>query len=392
LFDPSAWNTAAWLQSQGILPGSLRAALVGGPPGATAQPFQLDVHSLVHDYFLLDQTPREELDDLYHLPFFFQAAELDLSVGVQSLPVPAAEAAATGRLDRKHEDPAYFTGWPAWSDQTPDNEADLSVADVAQRRQPHVLASFANRVPYLVEQRIGRGRVLFVSSGFSPSWSTIGLTNAIIVFDRILRDMLQATFPTRNMTTDQRHVEPLSAAQRHHHFTLTGPNGLCETLNVDAIGPDRHAVTVRPPAMRGLYRVSAASANGGNQEQKVWEFPLAVNGPADESQLRPPAGATTEEPRQNGDLWIAADSRPSGESQMGAQYLWRRWMLAALVCLLVEMVVLGNSGAKTEGSGAMGGLSARAERSLAGQQSVAPAAEDAGGPAGESYPDREGMP
>ena len=294
------------------------------------QPFQLDVQSLVHDYFLLPQTSREDLEDLYHLPFFFQAAEVDVGAAAADFD----QEQATGRKD------SNSAAWPAWVRGGMDH-VEPSPAEAAHQGQPRVLASFTNRLPYLVERRIGQGRVMFVSSGFSPSWSTIGLTNTIIVFDRILRDMLQSTFPVRNMTTDQQHVEPVAAAERHYHFTWSDSTSGGESLSVDAIGSDQYALTIRRPAMRGLYRVSAANVNGGTQEQKVWEFPLAVNGPADESQLQPASIGPSRDATPAEALWTASGTVASGESQVGAQYLWRRWMLGALACLVVELVVLG---------------------------------------------------
>jgi len=78
-FDPAAWTAGAWNDGMGILPAPLKPTPVGGLPGtATAAPFQLDVRSLVHEYFLVEQTPREDLDELYRLPYFFKAVEADV--------------------------------------------------------------------------------------------------------------------------------------------------------------------------------------------------------------------------------------------------------------------------------------------------------------------------
>lgn len=337
-FDPAAWTHAAWLQGNGILPAPLKRSLVGRSSGpAVGRPFQLDVHSLAHDYFMLDQASREDLEDLYHLPFFFQAAEVDMDAASVSGEVMAAKPSVP-----------LMTTWPSWASTIVHDDVNLSPAEAAQRGRARVLASFGNRVPYLVERRLQRGRVIFVSSGFSPPWSTIGLTNTIVVFDRMLRDMLQSTFPVRNRTTDEEHVESVIAAERHHHFTLTGPKGSSETLSVDAVGSDRYAVTLHRPAMRGLYHVSVTNANGGGHEQKVREFALAVNGPAEESQLRPVGGIGTRVEQPEEQLWTASGIAPIGEGQVGAPYLWRRWMAVAWACLLVELVVLGSPFSRRE--------------------------------------------
>src|SRR5690606_16417033 len=64
--------------------------------------------------------------------------------------------------------------------------------------QPRVHARFSNGLPFLVERRIGEGRVVLVASGVfsSPSgqgWNTLPLTDAMLVFDRLLRSMIEST-------------------------------------------------------------------------------------------------------------------------------------------------------------------------------------------------------
>jgi hypothetical protein len=49
--------------------------------------------------------------------------------------------------------------------------------------QPKVLARFNSESgpPFLVERRIGRGKVIFASSGVLSSWNTLPKTNAIVI-------------------------------------------------------------------------------------------------------------------------------------------------------------------------------------------------------------------
>jgi len=304
-FDPAAWNQAAWLDGQGILPVPLLPDLIGRPPDqARAGPvsFQLDPDSLVHDSFRLEHVSREELEDLYRLPFFFQAVQADVREP------PAVPAAASGG-------------------------------------RPRVLARFAGGQPYLVERPMGAGRALLVTSGFSTPWSTLGLTNTMLVFDRIVRGMLQETFPPRNLSTDGQILLDVAAAERAGRFTLRGPGRFEQALAVEAIGPERYGLWVRSPAHRGQYSVSMAAdgdAASSGLEMKVWEVPLAVNGPAEESSLATadapgsgqPAGTAAEGPLASGLL------APDGQTVSQQQGLWKWLLWTVLVLLVVEMTVL----------------------------------------------------
>ena len=58
------------------------------------KPFQIDFDSLVHSYFFLDDVSREELQDLYRLPYFFKAVAAD--AGEKTLEASVAAVVASG--------------------------------------------------------------------------------------------------------------------------------------------------------------------------------------------------------------------------------------------------------------------------------------------------------
>ena len=93
VFDPALWTQAAWLDGLGILPAPLEPVAVGRLPEQSpgkAEWFQLDFDSLVHDYFLVEGTSQEELQDLFRLPYFFKAVDAKVSDDVQASIVAAA--------------------------------------------------------------------------------------------------------------------------------------------------------------------------------------------------------------------------------------------------------------------------------------------------------------
>ncbi len=71
-FDPAAWTSAAWNEGQGLLPAPLKSNPVVGRPGAPGgrlQPFQLDVSTLVHPYYQIEQAPPPSWPSFTVCPF-----------------------------------------------------------------------------------------------------------------------------------------------------------------------------------------------------------------------------------------------------------------------------------------------------------------------------------
>ena len=68
-----------------------------------------------------------------------------------------------------------------------------------------------NDVPFVVTQQQGRGRVVFVTTGLFSNWNTLPKTNAMLIFDRIMRSMLLATLPDRNRSPQLRLSVPITA-------------------------------------------------------------------------------------------------------------------------------------------------------------------------------------
>src|SRR6266511_5480692 len=94
---------------------------------------------------------------------------------------------------RAAEKPASAPAEAPWLTFASPEKADseLSPREAAERERPRVLASLSNGVPFLVERRMARGRVLFVSSGLHSPWNTLTRTNAVLLFDRIFRAALE---------------------------------------------------------------------------------------------------------------------------------------------------------------------------------------------------------
>ncbi|MCS7303994.1 MAG: BatA domain-containing protein [Thermoguttaceae bacterium] len=229
-----------------------------------------------------------------------------------------------------------------------------------------------DRLPFLIERPLGRGQLLFVSSGVFRDWNNMTTEYAVVVFDRILRRALQRSIARRNLSTTESLVIPVPAAQRSASILLTDPDGQTDTLSVEALAADRYGIRIPPLAVRGVWRLTAAQSEdlltplpggtGSNgtgfkgstpglvrlptssvrAEGKLWDTPLAVNGPAEESDLTPISDQQLLE--RTGSVPIVLRQAEQTISVTGAAILredyWRWFLAAVLVGLAVEAIVL----------------------------------------------------
>ena len=231
-------------------------------------------------------------------------------------------------------------------------------------RPPRVLATFTNKRLHDSAQ-IGRGQVLFVSSGVfahvpaaPPGWNNLATTDAVLLFDRIFRDDLQRTLPRRNLESVRANHAAHFARRSSRPLLAHASQRRLEPLAVDALGADAYGVSVRNASQRGHYRVTAyrpaalwtpavppcalSTPSAAAPEAKQWEAVLAVNGPQMESELK--AIDETALKDRMGDAnyrWVAAGAELSLEgAAVRGQDLWKWLMAAVFMCLLVELVVL----------------------------------------------------
>ena len=377
-FDPAAWTAAAWLDGAGLLPAPLEAAVGRMPEEAgDLRPFLLDVRSFQDNpLFRLPGVSLEELRDLYENPLFFKAVktvadetslaaaaaaesrrETDRRSRLEAIDaelekLAAAEKKATlpARETRSREDllaerARLAPNWLVWANDLPDDDA---TAD-EQTARPTLVALFDNGLPFLVTRRIGRGEAAWVSSGVFSNWNTLPKTNGMLLFDRLLRGMLAATLPSRNFDTVAAITLPVAAADRRADVTVTTPDGTAEALGVEALGGERFGVTLRDACRRGIYTVAAADRAPATPatpaaEAVRWKMPVAVNGPAEESEptvldVATFAEATGSDPRFR---WVGpSDPIALSAARVSGQQSWWWLLLLALACLLLETLLLG---------------------------------------------------
>jgi hypothetical protein len=296
-FDPVAWNQAGWLEGNGILPAPLLTQPMGQTPEDNADdlaPFSLSFESLAGDsVFALPGVAEENLKQLYAEPLFFKAVR--------------AEPVAESRILASYDLPG----------------------------QP----------PFLCARRVGKGEVVFCSTGVLSSWNTLPKTNAIIVFDRLLRSLIEQTLPQRNLSGAIDWTVPLPENEQNLIVRLSRPlsQRLVETVDVGYIGREQRGVTFRGLTSRGVYRAiglrpSLTADRSQIAEVPAWDFIFAVNGPSDESDLTP---ADKPDDNPGASSYASAGlSAKSVQSMARGQHSWRWLVLVVLVLLLGETVVL----------------------------------------------------
>ena len=330
-FQPSAWNQA-WADGQGLLPLPLQSRLVGVIPGEAAgelDPFFLDFDSLRnHSFFRIAGVSENDLRDLYSEPLFFQAAAV-----VEQAPSSGQSPPPLGFQPQKTIEEGESTRWVAWP---PRRKATTT------RGPARILARFdRQQMPFLVEQEIGEGRVVFLSTGLLARWNTLARTNAVLLLDRVVRTMLQSTLAQRNFEAQASLSVPLPIGTQQLRWELIrpGPNRLMvEALRPGFIGRRVRGATIDHPLRSGAYLLQGRA---NQDETLVQSIPLAVEAPAEESQLMQANVAELREQMGSAVHFVGHREKISTSgSQTSGQEIWWWLVLCALILLLLEMIVL----------------------------------------------------
>ena len=437
-FDPAAWQAAAWLDGDGLLPVPLRAT----PLGATPEEARGNLQTFSIDFASLEDTPLfrlagvglEALQDFYAEPFFFKAItvepdadwkpawlerqqqkllrDLDARWPIAADAKRAAAAqdgtsqrgqAATDPKSMPQTDPQTATPdpvdavkepdaseptsadrraadtirWLLWENPATDasrvslEQAEIS-AEVAadsksrqqlvtqqlERLQPRVLARLSDpaKSPLLIERELGEGRVLFFTSGVLSSWNTLPQTNAVLLLDRILRSLLEATLPRYDFPTGEQVLVPLPRVDRGTEVGLQRPGQTTwsESYRVNFVRRNQLGIILPYALQRGLYQLlgeletepgqaGSAAADGG---QPAWTLALAVQGDAAESDWEPltpdEITALSADTRLS---WVAPGAEISlVGNRIRARDAWWWLVLAVLVLLSCELLLLARSG------------------------------------------------
>ena len=377
-FDPSRWTELAWLNGAGILPAPLSDTPVGRIPQANQThlvSFGLDAPSVVGEALYLDANP-EATRSILNTPKFFKAVVADVPAARKAISqferkrieerrkwlaeydanqkrwseLQAGDKLSGAEGERRQEDrrkaDAMDPRWLTWANPLAREASEFTLDEVVNLTQPRVLGRYDNGRPFVVERQIGKGRVVMLTSGMWPEWNTLALDNGVLLLDRIMRSLLVRSLPDRTFGAENEILVPVAAAHQASNFTVQGPGDAEPRIQgVEALGAQSYGLLLRSIHKRGVYKIrrESPSEKGGDKSQAdAWSMVLAVNGPADESELA--CSSKSDFPDRIGNTsvrWIEADEKISlaGKSYIGHDFWWVL-MLLTLGCVLLEMVLL----------------------------------------------------
>ncbi|MEI8372737.1 MAG: BatA domain-containing protein [Planctomycetota bacterium] len=384
-FDPEAWSKIAWKDGEGILPAPLERECVGALREDTASqaiPFVMKFETLAHQYFWPEGESEEDMRGRFGPPtLFFKAMVPQYNDGVLAQAAKAANDYFGGQRKRLAEIDGQLAkldsgksgdsakalqdrddllkqrdgiqpSWLAWRRGSVQEEGEqLSPEKLADRAKPVVLGRYSNDVPMLVRRQWGKGQVLLLTTSLSPQWTTLPeMQQSWWLMDRIVRSLLTETLRSWNLSSEGSFVLPVASGERSARYTVTDPDGQLQVLSVDAQGGDRFGVSLGNWSRRGVYRVTATrpSDSGEGEGTRLWEIPMAVNGPAEESMLAiDGAGKAKSDQNSFSDATSQAYSI-APVTKEGVDSLWK-WLIGlAMVLLLAELLLAVKYTARVE--------------------------------------------
>jgi Aerotolerance regulator N-terminal/von Willebrand factor type A domain len=396
-FDAESWNISTLPNGRSLLPYSLRTDVLGAIPELAkgeVKPFYLSYESMAgQELFQLPGVADDRLRDLFTEPFFFKAVDARLTpeeeikvltqlrqyIEQQQKTMAQIRAIEAGFLaqeknmalsvteqEARHQNlikmQALQPQWLTWSSSaefpavpewpTEEVAQQKLIDQLVEQQRARVLARFTSEQgpPFLISQQQGRGRVVFCTTGIasSSSWNTLSNNNAMLLFDRLLRSMLLDTLPTRNYDPREQISLVLPQFEPEMSVSLARPNQVdWEPLEVGFIGHEQRGVQPHGFLQAGVYTIRAeresTATNATTAENEVlWEIPLAVNAPAEESELEPLPPVKFKELAQDSSLkWLEEQEEISlAGATITGQHLWWYGVCAVLFLLLAEMITL----------------------------------------------------
>jgi hypothetical protein len=351
-FDPQLWNRVGWRAGQGILPLPLKTEFIGVTPEESPDriaPYQLSFPSLASEaIFQIAGASPTDLAALYTEPYFFKAVAVDESAETEAaLATAEAQRIEAEQNIEPDETPQRWLLWGDGNDWRPTSPPQGNSLAASESR-PVVLARFAlpGEPAFLVSRRLGRGRVLLCTTGVLSPWNTLPKTNAVVLYDRLMREMIESTLPKRNFVPTEELTLPLPETDQHLSVSLLRPGAAVEEpLDVSFVSAQRRGVVVPGLLARGDYRIVGrrlGPAATTNIDRPTWDVSLAINGDADESDLTP-LGRTEFDKNfaTAGFRWVAAsEANELSGSTMSGQSSWWWLALAVIVLLAIEMLVI----------------------------------------------------
>ncbi|PQO42632.1 VWA domain-containing protein [Blastopirellula marina] len=335
-FDPAAWNEFAWRGGQGILPRPLGTETIGHSLDELSEdlrPFRIASKGLLdHAYFHIANLDETQLIDLYTDALFFKTV------------VPQEEAnhpSASPDTSQLPTQPPWLSWTPPITLLTSGNNA----ADTSQNRAT-TIAQFDNGIDFVVQRNVGKGQIVFFSSGVSSNWSTLPSTNAVLIFDRVLRNQLASTFQRFNFAVGETALLPLPPGAGDASVQVEAPgSGVVRSVSPRFLNEATRGVLVENLDTSGIYwlsdRINNDPMSDSPEMASRYRLPLSATPAAWESEL----GRLDQQQFDALQLpsqfrWQESATAIGGTGINLSGQTWWQWLIAlVIVLLLVEMTV-----------------------------------------------------
>ncbi len=289
--------------------------------------------------FQIEGATDSALAELWRQAFFFQVVEVRLDAAVEETLLRTESE----RLERLHQTEQSVP------------MGQRTIEETARGHLPRVRAQLnlstgdQSPLPLLVERRLGRGGLLFFSSGISSDWTTLAQSNAVIFWDRLTRELIGRTLPHWTHEAGQlANLEvpipgDLAEKTSQSEWLLTPPSG--PTRQLTPMPTARHQAnagqTVTAPLLvAGIHTLTPANRVDESEDHHV--FSVAVNGSQQESDLRRLDPARWRAWTQLVPWEVIPSGQPvlwDAEVQSGHR-LGRTLAGLALLCLGLEMLIV----------------------------------------------------
>jgi hypothetical protein len=160
--------------------------------------------------------------------------------------------------------------------------------------------------------------------------------------------MIADTSPKRNLEARDELSLPLLGRDQSVSVSLQRPGRPdIEPVDVGFVGADRKGITLRGLVERGVYKVTAstldespavsgASTSDSADDRVAWSFPLAVNGPSEESQLEPAERSKVDQLVDAGVVrWVDQGQTLANDGRASQGPMWWWWLAAMVLALLL---------------------------------------------------------
>jgi len=371
-FDPFQWSQIAWLDGAGILPAPLRSDYIGKTPieDPDVQPFGLAPDSMTDELFHLG-LPEGDREALLSMPLIYKAVEVnedalsdiretladtlaeELTFLDQYLQdeqrwsqLEAASELKPEEAAQRARDQERFTElnptWLKWAAAADLDEVELDAEQRINRTVPRVMGRYTNGHIFGIKRRIGKGRVVMLSTGVFPLWNNIAADYGVLLFDNVLREMLAAGMPQRTLDTPNELLVPVDPADADADFLVHMPGEEDPvTYRPRALDEYRYGFIIRDVARRGVYRIERVPREGESTADAT-TLSLAVNGPSQESDLITVGQERLTTSLGDADVKLVDVGEQitlEGTTVLGYD-MWRWLLWIAIICLAAEMVFL----------------------------------------------------